>query len=56
MVRLKVAKRLLRSPYNSIKDISNQIGYYDPNYFTRVFKKHEHITPTEYRTKHTKQE
>jgi two-component system response regulator YesN len=56
MVRLKVAKRLLRSPYNSIKDISNQIGYYDPNYFTRVFKKHEHITPTEYRAKHTKQE
>lgn len=50
-VRITQAKRLLRDPRQTIKDITYNIGYMDPNYFTRVFKKCEGITPTEYRNK-----
>ena len=39
------------NPVNSIKDIGEMVGYNDSNYFTRVFKRIEGITPTEYRNK-----
>jgi len=48
-VRIKVAKRLIKNSELSLKEISNEIGYIDPNYFTRVFKKYEGMTPSEYR-------
>ncbi|MDF2596482.1 MAG: uncharacterized protein K0R69_2823, partial [Clostridia bacterium] len=35
----------------SMKEISAEIGYIDANYFTRVFKKYEGVTPSEYRNK-----
>jgi two-component system response regulator YesN len=50
-VRIKKAKELLKNPIINIKDIGGFVGYYDPNYFTRVFKKIEGITPTEFRSK-----
>lgn len=50
-VRIEQAKILLHDPHLNIKDITQKIGYIDPNYFTRVFKKYEGITPTEYRNK-----
>lgn len=50
-VRLAEAKKLLKETNLSIKDITYRTGYMDPNYFTRVFKKCEGMTPTEYRTK-----
>lgn len=50
-VRIAKAKELLRVPQLTVKDITYRVGYMDPNYFTRVFKKSEGITPTEYRTK-----
>lgn len=50
-VRIKKAKKLLKNPLLNIKEITQMIGYVDPNYFTRVFKKYEGITPTEYRNK-----
>lgn len=34
---------------DSITDISNKVGIYDPNYFAISFKKLMNITPTEYR-------
>jgi two-component system, response regulator YesN len=49
-VRIKVAKRLIKNSELSLKEISNEIGYVDPNYFTRVFKKYEGMTPSEYRS------
>lgn len=49
VIRIENAKKMLAEPKLSIKDISASIGYTDPNYFTRVFKKYEGITPTEYR-------
>ncbi|TCK98598.1 YesN/AraC family two-component response regulator [Natranaerovirga hydrolytica] len=51
MLRINESKTLLKNPQNNIKSITKEIGYLDPNYFTRVFKKHEGITPTEYRQK-----
>lgn len=50
-VRINQAKLLLRNPDLTIKDITYDIGFMDPNYFTRVFKKSEGLTPTEYRNK-----
>ena len=50
-VRIKRAKELLKDPEINIKEIGNLIGYSDPNYFARVFKRIEGISPTEYRSK-----
>ena len=51
--RILKAKGLLKDYQSSIKEISSEIGYNDPNYFTSVFKRWEGISPTEYRNKHT---
>ena len=46
------AKYLLHSTNLSIKEISNQLGFTDPNYFTVFFKKFENMSPAGYRTYH----
>ena len=33
----------------SVKEISMDVGYGDPNYFSRLFKKTVGLTPTEFR-------
>ena len=48
-IRLKKAKELLDTTEMSMKEIGIQIGYSDPNYFSRIFKKNFGITPTEYK-------
>ncbi|HBR34223.1 MAG TPA: hypothetical protein DD734_06290 [Firmicutes bacterium] len=50
-IRLQKAKEFLADPRLNIKDICYQVGYKDPNYFTRVFKKNTGLTPTEYQAK-----
>jgi two-component system response regulator YesN len=50
-LRLEEAKRLLLDHQLTVKDITYQVGYMDPNYFTRVFKKSEGMSPTDYRNK-----
>ena len=35
--------------YGSIAEVSLSVGYSDPLYFSRAFKKKYHITPTAYR-------
>ena len=49
MVRIRKAKELLEKSMMSIKEICFEVGYSDPNYFSRLFKKVVGITPTEYR-------
>ncbi|MGD7045739.1 response regulator [Jeotgalibacillus proteolyticus] len=49
--RLEKAKKLMRDPEKSMKEISIEIGYHDPNYFSKVFKKAFHTSPTDYRKK-----
>ncbi len=50
--RMKMACSLLRDPDLSIKSIAMAVRY-DPISFSRVFKKHFGISPTEYREKNT---
>ncbi|WP_310225856.1 helix-turn-helix domain-containing protein [Paenibacillus qinlingensis] len=48
-VRIEQAKRLLRNDNSSVKDIVQQIGYYDVSSFIRKFKQQVGLTPGEYR-------
>lgn len=48
-VRMKHARHLLEDPKYSIKEVCVMSGYGDPNYFSRIFKKYEGMTPSEYR-------
>ena len=43
-------KYLLHSTTLSIKEISNKVGFSDPNYFTTFFKRLEKMSPASYRT------
>ncbi len=47
-VRIENAKRLMKEVRYSIKEICYMSGYSDPNYFSKLFKKHEGISPTDY--------
>lgn len=49
--RLKKAKDLLNETSMSIKEISFEVGYQDQNYFSRIFRKYESLSPTDYRCK-----
>ena len=48
-VRLRNARELLKDSGLSIKEICAESGYSDPNYFSRIFKKYEGVTPSEFR-------
>ncbi|WP_211748431.1 response regulator [Paenibacillus sp. Marseille-Q4541] len=48
-LRIGKAQELLADPKQVVKEISVQIGYRDPNYFSRVFKKMVGVSPSEYR-------
>jgi two-component system response regulator YesN len=47
--RIEQAKNRLRNPEMSMKEIGYEVGYSDPNYFSRIFKKYVGVTPTEFR-------
>ena len=48
--RLDKARELLLSDDRlSMKEISIMVGYSDPNYFSRIFKKNVGVTPTEFK-------
>lgn len=49
--KIDKAKELIENTDHSIRQIAQMLGYSDPNYFVRVFKKRTGVTPTEYRTK-----
>ena len=48
-IRMEHAKKLLLSTDDAISDISDQCGYNDYRVFTKVFKKKEGITPSQFR-------
>lgn len=48
-IRMEHAKKLLSSSELSMKEICGEIGYADPNYFSRIFKKNIGVTPTEFK-------
>lgn len=47
--RVTLAKDLLQNSYTPIAKVASQIGYEDPMYFSRVFRKRIGMTPSEYR-------
>lgn len=48
--RMEKAKKLLRTSSLSTGEISAQVGFKDPHYFSFVFKKTQGMSPREYRT------
>ena len=51
-VKIDEAKRLIITTDQSIMDIATQLGYSSSNYFHRVFKDIEGITPKKYKEIH----
>ena len=48
MLRVKKAKELLTDTNLTVKEVCYKVGYKDPNYFSRIFKKKMGLTPSEY--------
>lgn len=46
--KLKCAKKLLRNPTMQINEVCYLSGFENANYFSRLFKKHEGMTPKQY--------
>ena len=53
-VRIQNAKAKLRITNISVKDIANEFGFENVFYFSRVFKKSEGLSPSEYKKKFIK--
>lgn len=49
--RIKKACELLKDPEYKLYQVAELVGYDDPKYFTRLFKKKTGMTPSEYRDK-----
>ncbi|WP_239586778.1 response regulator [Shouchella xiaoxiensis] len=47
-LRMEKAMSLLIQKRYSLKEISYMVGYNDPNYFSRVFKKHYQVAPSQF--------
>lgn len=48
-LRIREAKKLLSETNKPIAEISREVGFFEPAYFCAVFKKHESLSPLEYR-------
>jgi two-component system response regulator YesN len=55
VVRLQHAKQLLENTDMRSYEIAFQVGYDNPSYFSKLFKKYELLTPNEYREQKGKQ-
>lgn len=50
-IRLQRAKELLSDTTMAIYEVADEVGLYDYNYFTKIFKREIGVTPKEYRKK-----
>lgn len=48
-LKLNKAERMLVEKDLSITEVSDNCGFYDPNYFSRAFKKEYGVSPTYYK-------
>lgn len=46
--KIRYAKKLLSNPTVNVSEVSYATGFDDANYFIRLFKKHEGVTPKQY--------
>ncbi len=54
LIRIEKSKSLLTGTNKSIQEIAFLVGYNYQNHYNMLFKRHEGITPTEYRRNHGK--
>ena len=47
-LRLEKAKQLLRNSDFTVSEIAQRTGFCDASYLTRVFRRHEQMTPRRY--------
>ncbi len=55
-LRIEKSKEMLKNLNISIKEVSFEIGYSDPNYFSKIFKKVTGMTPSDFRINSISQE
>jgi two-component system response regulator YesN len=48
-VRVEKAKEMLKDPGNKFYEVCYAVGYSDPSYFSKIFKKNTGFTPSSYR-------
>ena len=53
-VRITEAKKKLKNPEMNISEIAYQLGFSDPLYFSKYFKKEVGVAPVQYRKEHLK--
>lgn len=46
-LRMTKARRILLTTSKPVKEVASEVGYLDPHYFSRVFKKYHKIKPSE---------
>ncbi len=46
------AKNILLNPNKSVSEVAYELGFEYPQYFSRLFKKKEGLSPSEYREKY----
>lgn len=51
--RLEAAKELLTTTNQTVQFIADTVGIPDFNYFTKLFRRYEGFTPSEYRKRQT---
>ncbi len=50
--RIRKAQHLLRNPNVSVRDIAYTVGFRDPSYFTRMFRRVVGASPSQYHKRH----
>jgi two-component system response regulator YesN len=45
--RINLAVKLLRNESKSVKEVSYLVGYTDPNYFSRIFRRYMNVSPSD---------
>ena len=55
MRRMELARELLCESSAGVAEIVEQCGFTDANYFSRYFRKHHGVSPTQYREKHAEE-
>jgi len=54
VVKLQLAAEYLKNHAGNIADAAYEFGFSEPSYFSKKFKKHFEVSPSEYVKKHTK--
>ena len=50
-IRIEEGKQMLEATQDSVEAIAHELGYEDPSFFVRLFKRDVRITPSQYRRK-----